>query len=131
MLDTGQVSVSSVPAGTSTATHEALELRDVNNPRYMEQGGLTAVEKVNSVLRPALVGMDPTDQFGIDKKLVEMDGTENKSKYGANAILSVSEVVCRSGSVASNVQLYAWIFALATKGNITDKVKIPIPLFNM
>lgn len=131
MLDTGQVSVSSVPAGTSTGSHEALELRDVDNPRYMGQGVLKAVENVNQVLGPALVGMDPTDQFGIDKKLVEMDGTENKSKYGANAILSVSEVVCRSGSVASNVALYAWIFALASRGSITDKVKIPIPLFNM
>lgn len=131
MLDNGQVAVSSVPAGTSTGSHEALELRDTDNPRYMGQGVLKAVENVNSVLGQSLVGMDPSDQFTIDKKLVELDGTENKSKYGANAILSVSEVVARAGALANNVQLYAWIFALATKGNITQKVKMPIPLFNM
>lgn len=131
MLDDGQIAVSSVPAGTSTGSHEALELRDVSDPRYMGQGVLKAVENVNSVLGQALIGMDPTDQFTIDKKLVEIDGTENKSKYGANAILSVSEVVCRSGALATSSQLYAWIYNLAMKGNITQKVKIPIPLFNM
>lgn len=131
MLDSGQTAVSSVPAGTSTGSHEALELRDIDKERYLGQGVLKAVENVNSVLGNAVIGMDPTDQFGIDKKLVEIDGTENKSKYGANAILSVSEVVSRAGAIASNVQLYAWIFALASKGNITQKVKMPIPLFNM
>lgn len=131
MLDTGQIAVSSVPAGTSTGSHEALELRDTDNPRYLGQGVLKAVENVNSALGQALVGMDPTDQFGIDKRLVELDGTENKSKYGANAILSVSEVVARAGAIANNMQLYAWIYTLATRGNITQKVKIPIPLFNM
>lgn len=131
MLDTGQVSVSSVPAGTSTGSHEALELRDTENPRYLGQGVLKAVENINSVLGPSIVGMDPMDQFGIDKKLVEQDGTENKSKYGANAILAVSEVSCRSGSVAAGQQLYAWIFSMATKGGITQKVKLPTPLFNM
>lgn len=131
MLDTGQVSVSSVPAGTSTGSHEALELRDTGSPRYLGQGVLKAVENVNNVLGPAVIGLDPMDQFGIDKKLVEMDGTENKSKYGANAILAVSEVVCRSGSVAAGQQLYAWIYSMAGKGGITDKVKLPTPLFNM
>jgi len=131
MLDTGQVSVSSVPAGTSTGSHEALELRDTEDPRFLGQGVLKAVENVNAVLGQGVVGMDPTDQLGIDKKLVEMDGTENKSKYGANAILAVSEVVARSGSVAAGQQLYAWIFAMAEKGGITQKVKLPTPLFNM
>lgn len=131
MLDTGQVAVSSVPAGTSTGSHEALELRDVDNPRYMGQGVLKAVENVNSALSQAIIGLDPSDQFGIDKKLVELDGTENKNKYGANAILSVSEVVARAGALANNMQLYAWIFALAAKGGITKSVKMPIPLFNM
>lgn len=131
LLDTGAVSVSSVPAGTSTGSHEALELRDTESPRYLGQGVLKAVENVNSVLGPAVIGMDPTDQFGIDKKLVEMDGTENKSKYGANAILAVSEVVCRSGSIAAGQQLYAWLFSMAQKGGIADKVKLPTPLFNM
>jgi len=131
MLDSGGVSVSSVPAGTSTGSHEALELRDSDNPRYLGQGVLKAVENVNTVLGQAVIGMDPTDQINIDKKLVEVDGTENKSKYGANAILSISEVVARAGSVVSNQPLYAWIYQLASKGNITNKVKIPTPLFNM
>lgn len=131
MLDTGAVAVSSVPAGASTGSHEALELRDKDNPRYLGQGVLKAVENVNNVLGQAVIGMDPMDQFGIDRKLVELDGTENKSNYGANAILSVSEVVCKSGAIAAGQQLYAWIYSLAVKGGITQKVKIPTPLFNM
>ncbi len=131
MLDSGAVSVSSVPAGTSTGSHEALELRDTDNPRYMGQGVLKAVEGVNSVLGPSIEGMDPIDQMGIDQKLVALDGTDNKSKFGSNAILSVSEVVARSGAVASNLPLYSWIYTLASRGNITSKVKIPTPLFNM
>jgi enolase len=131
MLDNGGVTVSSVPAGTSTGSHEALELRDVDNPRYLGQGVLKAVENVNTVLGQAVIGMDPTDQIGIDKKLVETDGTENKSKFGANAILSISEVVARAGSTVINQPLYAWIYQLASSGNITKNVKIPTPLFNM
>ncbi len=131
MLDNNQIAVTSVPGGTSTGTHEALELRDVDNPRYSGHGVLKAIENVNSVLGPAVVGMDPMDQFGIDKKLVEIDGTENKSKYGANAILSISEVVTKCGAMAAGQQLYAWIFSLAAKGGITKAVKIPTPLFNM
>jgi enolase len=131
MLDSGAVSVSSVPAGTSTGSHESLELRDTDNPRYMGQGVLKAVEGINSALGQALMGMDPTDQVGIDRRLVELDGTENKSKYGSNAILSVSEVVARSGAVANNMPLYTWIYTIASKGNITQNVKLPTPLFNM
>jgi enolase len=131
MLDNGQVAVSSVPAGTSTGTHEALELRDAGNPRYMGLGVLQAVQNVNSVLGPAIVGMDPTDQAGIDKKLIGIDGTENKSKYGGNAILSISEVVTKCGAMAAGQPLYAWIYSLAAKAAITQNVKIPTPLFNM
>lgn len=131
MLDSGAVSVSSVPAGTSTGSHEALELRDTDNPRFMGQGVLKAVEYVNNVIGPALIGMDPTDQAGVDRRMVELDGTDNKSKFGSNGILSVSEVVARSGAVATNQSLYAWIYALASSGKITSNVKIPTPLFNM
>jgi enolase len=131
MLDNGQVSVSSVPAGTSTGTHEALELRDTSNPRYLGLGVQQAVDNVNSVLGPAIIGMDPVDQFGIDKKLIDLDGTENKSKYGANAIISISEVVTKCGAATSGQPLYAWIYALASKAGVTQKVKMPVPLFNM
>ena len=131
MLDNGQISVTSVPAGASTGTHEALELRDGDTTRYAGQGVLKAIENVNSVLGPGVIGMDPMDQFGIDKKLVEMDGTENKSKYGANAILSISEAVLKCGAMAAGQQQYAWVYSLALKGGITKTVKIPTPLFNM
>lgn len=131
MLDNGAVAVSSVPSGASTGSHEALELRDTDLPRFLGKGVLKAVENVNSILGPAVVGMDPADQYAIDKKLIDMDGTENKTKYGANAILSISEVVCKCGAIAANQQLYAWIYTMASKGGITKAVKIPIPLFNM
>jgi enolase len=131
MLDSGQVAVASVPSGTSTGTHEALELRDTDNPRYLGQGVLKAVNNVNSILGQIILGMDPADQIGIDTKLVQVDGTENKSKYGANAILSISEAVCKAGAISQSRPLYSWIYELARKGNITQKVKIPIPLFVM
>jgi enolase len=131
ILDNGHVSVSSVPAGASTGTHEALELRDGDEQRYFGLGVLKAVENVNSFLGPAIVGMDPTDQAGIDKKLIELDGTENKSKYGANASLSVSEVVAKCGAQSLGKPLYAWIFDLALKAGATQSVKMPTPLFNM
>ncbi len=131
MLDTGQVSIASVPAGTSTGSHEALELRDKDNPRFLGQGVLKAIENVNSVIGPALIGLDPSDQTGIDNKMIGMDGTENKSKLGANAILSISLAIAKSGASANNQQLYAWIYSLASLGKVTSNVKIPIPLFNM
>ena len=131
LLDTGEISVSSVPAGASTGSHEALELRDSDSQRFLGLGVLKAVNNVNSVLGPAVVGMDPSDQAGIDKKLIEMDGTENKNKYGANAILSISEVVAKSAAMAAKQPIYAWIFNLASKGGICKSVKIPTPLFNM
>ena len=131
MLDTGQTSIASVPAGTSTGSHEALELRDKENPRFLGQGVLKAVENVNSVIGPALIGLDPSDQGGIDNKMIGMDGTENKSKLGANAILSISLAVAKSGAIANGQQLYAWIYSLASLGKVTSNVKIPIPLFNM
>jgi enolase len=108
-----------------------LELRDANDPRYLGMGVLQAVRNVNGILGPALIGMDPTDQAGIDKKLIDLDGTENKSKYGANAILSVSEVVTKSGAMSANSSLYGWVYSLASKIGITQKMKIPTPLFNM
>lgn len=131
LLDNGEVAVSSVPAGTSTGTHEGLELRDSQSPRYLGMGVLQAVNNVNTVLGPAVVGMDPTDQESVDKKMIGLDGTENKSKYGANAILSISEVVAKAGAMTSQQPLYSWIFALATKYGITQSVKVPTPLFNM
>lgn len=130
-LDSGHVAVASVPAGTSTGTHEALELRDIKNPRYLGKGVLTAVANVNKVLGPAVIGMDPTDQEGIDSKLISLDGTENKSKYGANAILAVSIAVSKAGAIASKQTLYGWINILAQKVGLKPVMKVPTPIFNM
>src|SRR5512140_413986 len=75
MLDSGAIAVSSVPSGASTGSHEALELRDGDKSRYLGMGVLKAVENVNTVLGPSVVGLDPMDQFGIDRRLVDLDGT--------------------------------------------------------
>lgn len=131
LLETGEIAVFSVPAGSSTGTHEALELRDSDNPRFLGLGVLQAVDNVNKVLGPMLSGMDPTDQISIDRKLASADGTENKSKYGANAVLSVSGVVTKCGAMAVRQPLYSWILNLASKYNIGGNLKIPTPLFNM
>lgn len=131
LLETGEVAVSSVPTGASAGVHEALELRDSQNPRYLGMGVLQAVNNVNAVLGPAVVGMDPTNQEGIDNKLIQIDGTENKSKYGANAILSISEAVTKCGAISMKQPLYSWVFTLASKGGICQSVKMPTPLFNM
>ena len=130
-LDSGQVAVSSVPAGTSTSTHEALELRDKDNKRFLGKGVLSAVSNVNKVLGPAIVGMDPTNQEKIDDKLKQIDGTENKSKYGANSILAISMVTAKAGAIASRQTLYTWINALIQKIGQKSSLRIPTPIFNM
>ena len=130
-LDSGQVAVSSVPAGTSTSTHEALELRDKDKKRFLGKGVLSAVSNVNKVLGPAIVGMDPTNQVKVDDKLKQIDGTENKSKYGANSILAISMVTAKAGAIASQQTLYAWINVLAQKIGLKPSLRIPTPIFNM
>jgi enolase len=130
-LDDGRFATASVPAGTSMGSHEALELRDKDNPRYRGEGVLKACENINNVLGPALVGMDPTKQIEIDKKLIDLDGTENKSKYGGNAILAISMVVCKVAAISQNKALYGWVNELAVQKGIAKGVKIPTPLLNM
>lgn len=131
VLDDGKSATASVPAGTSTGSHEALELRDNDKDRYRGQGTLKACNNINTVLGPAVVGMDPTKQAEVDQKLINIDGTENKSKYGGNSILAVSEVVCKAGAIASAKPLYAWINDLAVERGLPKEIKIPTPLLNM
>jgi len=131
ILDNGMVSVASIPAGTSTGTHEALELRDTEDPRYKGKGVLIAIRNVNEILAPAIVGMDPTHQYEIDQKLIELDGTENKTKYGANAVLSISNAVIKAGASAQGLPLYKWVEALSKGVGFNPQVHIPTPLFNM
>ncbi|OGM31076.1 phosphopyruvate hydratase [Candidatus Woesebacteria bacterium RIFCSPHIGHO2_01_FULL_44_10] len=131
-LDSGHVAVASVPSGASTGSYEALELRDGEEARYQGKGVLNAVNNVNQILGPALVGMDPSDQVAIDQKLLSLDSSENKKKLGANSILAVSVVTAKAGALTAGVQLYAWIQALAQKrGLIVSTWRIPTPLFNM
>ncbi len=130
-LDDGRFATASVPAGTSMGSHEALELRDKDATRYHGEGVLKAVENINSVLGPALSGLNPLEQAQIDQKLIELDGTENKSKYGANAILAVSIAICKVGATSQNKALYTWINELCTSLGMKPGVKLPTPLLNM
>ncbi|OWK08279.1 ENO1 [Cervus elaphus hippelaphus] len=118
-----------VPSGASTGIYEALELRDNDKTRYMGKGVSKAVEHINKTIAPALVSkkLNVVEQEKIDKLMIEMDGTENKSKFGANAILGVSLAVCKAGAVEKGVPLYRHIADLA--GNA--EVILPVPAFNV
>lgn len=133
-LDNGQTTVASVPSGASVGSGEALELRDEDSKRFAGRGVLQAVDNVNKKLGIALIGMDPTNQAEIDQKLISLDGTKEKKNMGANAILSVSEGVCKAGAVASGMPLYNWVSKL-TEGLQASTPglpsRIPTPVFNM
>eukprot|EP00413_Alexandrium_margalefii_P045166 CAMPEP_0204604618 /NCGR_PEP_ID=MMETSP0661-20131031/57982_1 /ASSEMBLY_ACC=CAM_ASM_000606 /TAXON_ID=109239 /ORGANISM="Alexandrium margalefi, Strain AMGDE01CS-322" /LENGTH=435 /DNA_ID=CAMNT_0051615795 /DNA_START=97 /DNA_END=1404 /DNA_ORIENTATION=+ len=115
-----------VPSGASTGENEACELRD-GGKAFMGKGVKKAVDNVKTVLAPALVGKDPADQAAIDKLMLELDGTENKSKLGANAILGVSMACCRAGAAEKGVPLYRYINDLAGG----PKMVMPVPCFNV
>ena len=122
MLESGIVATASVPSGASTGINEALELRDNNKDRYMGKGVLKAVSNVNEIIKPKLVGMDVLNQRLIDETLLKLDGTENKSKLGANAMLGVSLACLKAAAKYSNKELYEYI----GKGTI-----IPRPMMNI
>lgn len=133
-LDSGVVAVASVPSGTSVSSYEALELRDADPERYTGKGVLKAVNNVNNIISPAIVqvGLDPTDQVTLDQKLIELDGTENKSKLGANSILAVSIASAKAAAMASNTPIYRWINQLAGRVGIQNiQMHAPTPIFNM
>lgn len=118
-----------VPSGASTGTHEALELRDEDENRYLGKGVLKAVANVNNIIAPKLIGMDVTDQQGIDNKMLEMDGTPLKKNLGANAILAVSMAVTRAGAMAKNLPLYAYVSTLF--GEQPNQFLMPVPMMNV
>ena len=122
ILESGIVATASVPSGASTGINEALELRDNNKDRYMGKGVLKAVSNVNEIIKPKLVGMDVLNQRLIDETLLKLDGTENKSKLGANAMLGVSLACLKAAAKYSNKELYEYI----GKGTI-----IPRPMMNI
>lgn len=118
---------SMVPSGASTGAHEALELRDGDKNRLLGKGVLKAVENVNSTIAPKILGMDPSEQTNIDKLMFELDGTEMKSKLGANAILSVSMAVSKLAALENDMPLFHYIASLA---KVTDFV-LPVPSLNV
>ena len=120
------LSRASVPSGASTGKHEALELRD-GGKRYLGKGVLKAVGNVNDVIAEKLVGKDCTKQKEIDELMIELDGTANKSRLGANAILAVSMAVCKAGASESNLPLYAYICDLVDSKRLT----LPVPQMNV
>jgi len=128
ILQNGLVGVAKVPSGASTGTHEALELRD-GGKRYGGKGVLKAVKNINTKIAKALKGKDVTKQKLLDKIMLELDGTDNKRKLGANAILAVSMAVCRAGAKARKMPLYRYI---RKTYRIKEKqFRLPIPTMNI
>ncbi len=123
-LNNGITSSASVPSGASTGEHEACELRDEDKKRYDGKGVLKAVSNVNTAIAPKIIGMDPRRQAEIDRTLIDLDGTPNKTKLGANAILGVSMAVARAASMAANLPLYAYLGG-------PGAVRIPVPMMNI
>lgn len=129
--DRGFVGRASVPSGASTGSREALELRDGDKSKYMGKGVLTAVKNINESIAPKLIGKNVFDQRAIDHLMLEIDGTENKSKLGANAILGVSMAVCRAGALEKGKPLYLYLFEDLKVPNPVGKMRLPTPLMNI
>lgn len=123
-LDNGIVGTASVPSGASTGENEAVELRDGDKKRYGGKGVLKAVDNVNKRIAPALIGLDARQQAQIDQVMIELDGTPNKAKLGANAILGVSQAVARAAAEYCDQPLYAYLGGAGA-------VHIPIPMMNV
>ena len=124
ILEGGFTGVAMVPSGASTGSFEAVELRDGDKSRYLGKGVLKAVENVNTEIKKQIIGMNALNQIEIDKALIDLDGTENKSKLGANATLGVSLAVARAAANALGMDLYNYI------GGVNAKI-LPIPMMNI
>jgi enolase len=123
-LSNGVKVSASVPSGASTGENEAVELRDGDKKRYGGKGVLKAVKNVNEIIAPKLVGIDPNQQALIDRLMIDLDGTPNKGKLGANAILGVSMSVARAAATTANVPLYSYLGGVGA-------VRIPVPMMNI
>ncbi|WP_027417105.1 phosphopyruvate hydratase [Aneurinibacillus terranovensis] len=123
-LESGAKGRAIVPSGASTGVHEAVELRDGEKTRYLGKGVLKAVDNVNNIIAPEITGYDALDQIGIDQMMIELDGTENKGKLGANAILGVSMAVARAAADYLDIPLYAYL------GGFNAKT-LPVPMMNI
>ncbi|EUJ45100.1 phosphopyruvate hydratase [Listeria booriae] len=122
--ETGAFGRALVPSGASTGEYEAVELRDGDSSRYLGKGVLKAVENVNDIIADKIIGFDVTDQIGLDQAMIELDGTENKGKLGANAILGVSLAAARAAAEELGLELYEYI------GGVNAKV-LPVPMMNI
>ena len=109
MLEDGTRGRAAVPSGASTGEHEALELRDGDKSRYLGKGVLRAVENINGAIAQAVKGLDVAEQTALDRRMIETDGTPNKGKLGANAILAVSMAAARAAAAAERLPLYRYL----------------------
>ena len=124
VLADGAMGRAAVPSGASTGEHEAVELRDGDKKRYGGKGVLKAVQNVNDIIAPALQGFDALDQAEVDRALIELDGTKNKSKLGANALLAVSMAAARAAAVQLELPLYRYL------GGPNART-LPVPMMNI
>ncbi len=124
LLEDGAIGRAAVPSGASTGAYEAVELRDGDKKRYLGKGVLQAVENVNTVIAPEIIGFDALDQVGLDQAMIDLDGTANKGRLGANAILGVSMAVAKAAANALDMPLYKYL------GGINAK-ELPVPMMNI
>ena len=124
LLESGVMGRAAVPSGASTGTKEAMELRDGDKGRYMGKGVLKAVEYVNTEIAEAIIGLDAMEQAFIDQTMIELDGTENKSRLGANAILAVSMAVAKAAAEESGLPLYRYLGG-------ASRMEMPVPMMNI
>src|ERR687894_620670 len=124
VLEDGSMGRAAVPSGASTGAHEAVELRDGDKTRYLGKGVLKAVEAVNSEILDAIGGMDAENQVAIDEEMIELDGTPNKGRLGANAILGVSLAVAKAAAEAAELPVYRYV------GGTQARV-LPVPMMNI
>ena len=129
--DSGHMGRAAVPSGASTGSKEALELRDNDKSYFMGKSVLKAVKNINEILAPKLIGLEVTDQKKIDSIMLELDGTENKSKLGANAILGVSMAACRAGALDLNMSLFKYLYEKCQAPNAEKRYVMPTPLMNI
>lgn len=131
ILNSGYRGVAAVPSGASVGKYEAVEIRDHDPKRYDGKGVLQAVANVNTKINPAIKGLDGANQAVLDKKMIDLDGTPNKSNLGANSILGVSLAVAVAVANAMRIPLYVYLNLLAGGGKATPMTRIPTPTFNV
>jgi enolase len=124
LLESGVMGRAAVPSGASTGSREAIELRDGDKGRYLGKGVLQAVENVNTEISEAIIGLDAEEQAFIDKALIDLDGTDNKSRLGANAMLAVSMAVAKAASEEAGLPLYRYFGG-------SGPMSMPVPMMNV